>query len=342
VRAVWVDAYKPFEELTLAEVPSPQVGPRQVRIAVQAAGISFADTLFVSGRYQRKPPLPFVPGYEAAGVVCAVGSEVSRFRPGDRVAGSIDWGAMAEEAVALEVNLHALPDAIGFPEAIYATGALTACAAQTWSHLLDVQGGDWLLVHGAAGGVGLPAVAVGKRLGARVIATASSPEKLDAVRQHGADYAINYTQENFRERVLEITAGRGVDKVFDPVGGDVFLQSLRCMAPEGRICVIGFASGDIPQIPANILLVKNLTVCGANFGYYVGWSPKDVRYQYEARMRTLTRQVYDWCVAGDLRPQVSGVYPLRRFQDAMRAVMDRSVIGRVVLVMGDEASRHGF
>jgi NADPH2:quinone reductase len=342
MRAVWVDEYKPFEELTLAEVSTPDIGPRQVRIRTQAAGISFADTLFVSGRYQRKPPLPFVPGYEIAGTVAEVGAAVSLFKPGDRVAGSIDWGAMAEEAVALEVNLHALPDAIGFPEAIYATGALTACAAQTWPHLLNVQAGDWLLVHGAAGGVGLPAVEVGKRLGARVIATASTDAKLAAVLEHGADHAINYAQENFRDRVLEITEGQGVDKVFDPVGGDVFLQSLRCMAPEGRICAIGFASGEIPQIPANILLVKNLTVCGANFGYYVGWSPDDVRYQYEARMRALTSQVYEWCVDGALRPQISSVYSLEQFQDAMRAVMDRSVIGRVVLVMGDEARKHGF
>ncbi len=342
MRAVWVDEYKPFEELRLAEAPSPEIGPRQVRIRTQAAGISFADTLFVPGTYQRKPPLPFAPGYEVAGVVTEIGAEVSRFKQGDRVAGSIDWGAMAEETVAMEVNLHALPDAIGFPEAIYATGSLTACAAQTWPHLLNVQAGDWLLVHGAAGGVGLPAVAIGKQLGARVIATASSEAKLAAIRAHGADHAINYAQENFRDRVLEITEGRGVDKVFDPVGGDVFSQSLRCMAPEGRICAIGFASGDIPQIPANILLVKNLTVCGANFGYYVGWSPNDVRYEYEARMRALTDQVYNWFVEGALRPQISGVYPLEQFQDAMRAVMNRSAIGRVVLVMGDEARKHGF
>ena len=158
MRAVWVDEYKPFEDLTLANVPAPELGPHQVRIQVQAAGIAFADTLFVSGRYQRKPPLPFVPGYTVAGVVTQAGPDTTRFRVGDRVAGSIDWGGMAEETVALEVNCYALPEAIGFPEAIALTAAYSpTLAALTWQHLLDVREGDWLLVHGAAGATGLAA-----------------------------------------------------------------------------------------------------------------------------------------------------------------------------------------
>ena len=215
-------------------------------------------------------------------------------------------------------------------------------ASLTWQHLLDVQKGDWLLVHGAAGGVGLAAVEIGKILGANVIATASSDEKLALVREHGADHAINYRDQNFRDAVLEITGGRGVDAVYDPVGGDVFMQSLRCMAPEGRICPIGFASGTIQEIPANLLLVKNLTVCGLNMGYYMGWSPQDVRYEYEGRMRTLMTMMLDWYTAGQIKPVVGGAYPLERFQEAMADVLGRKSLGRIALVMNDEAKRHGF
>ena len=199
-----------------------------------------------------------------------------------------------------------------------------------------------MLVHGAAGGVGIAAVEIGKILGATIIATASSDEKLELVKAHGADHTINYRHENFRDRVLEITNGRGVDAVYDPVGGDVFMQSLRCMAPEGRIMPVGFASGTIQQIPANILLVKNLTVCGLNAGYYVGWSPNDVRYEYEDRMRALMTLIFDWFEAGQINPVSGGVLPLERFQDAMAEVLGRRAQGRISIVMNEEAQKHGF
>ncbi len=343
MRAVWVEDWTPFENLTLADVPRPDIGPRQVRIKTQAAGVSFATSLVVEGKYQRKPPRPFAPGTEAAGIVTETGAAVTRFRPGDRVCAILDWGGLAEEAAANEVNTFKIPDKLPFPEAISFTNSYgTSAAAFTWPHLLQLKAGDRVLVHGAAGGVGLAAVEIGKILGATVIATAGSDEKLALARQHGADHAINYRTEDFRDKVLEITDGRGVDKVYDPVGGEVFMQSLRCMAPEGRIMPVGFASGTIQQIPANILLVKNLTVCGLNLGYYVGWSPDDVRYQYEDRMRALMDLMFGWYEARQINPVSGGVYPLERFQDAMAAVLGRQAQGRIAVVMNEEAERFGL
>jgi NADPH:quinone reductase len=342
MRAVVVDAFKPYDQHEVREWPSPEVGPRQVKIRTQAIGVSFAESLLVSGQYQRRPPLPFVAGCEVAGIVTECGEGATRFQPGDRVCGLIDWGSMAEEAVALEVSLHAIPDTMSFAESTaIASSYATTAAAFTWPKLLDVQPGDWLLVHGASGGVGMAAVEMGKILGATVIATASTAAKLQLARDRGAAHTINYREQDFREAVLEITQGRGVDKVYDPVGGEVFMQSLRCMAPEGRICPIGFASGDFPSIPANILLVKNLSVCGLNLGYYFGWSPDDVRYQYEDRMRALIGQVFDWYEAGQLAPPIDKVFPLSGFREALARVLARESIGRVVLAVNEEAERLG-
>ena len=198
----------------------------------------------------------------------------------------LDWGGLAEEAAALEVNTFAIPDSMEFRHAIPFTNSYhTSYAALCWPNMLRLAAGETLLVHGAAGGVGIAAVEIGKIVGARVIATAGSAEKLEAARQHGADHAINYREGDFREEVLAITGGRGADVIYDPVGGEVFDTSLRCIAFEGRIMPVGFAGGTIQQIPANILLVKTVTVVGMNFGTYVGWSPKDIRYEVEDRMR---------------------------------------------------------
>jgi len=343
MRAVWVEDWTAFENLSLSEVPEPAISERQVRIEIEAAGVSFATSLVVQGKYQRKPPRPFAPRTEIAGVVTDVGNAVTRFKPRDRVCAVLDWGGLAEEAAAFEVNTFHIPDSMPFPEAISFTNSYgTSAAALTWPHLLRVKSGDWLLVHGAAGGVGIAAVEIGKILGATVIATAGSAEKLELVKAHGADHTINYREQDFREAVLEITGGRGANAVYDPIGGDVFMQSLRCMAPEGRIMPVGFAGGTIPQIPANLLLVKNLTVCGLNMGYYVGWSPDDVRYEYEDRMRALMDTMFGWYRDGKIRPVVGGVCPLERFQDAMAAVLGRQAQGRIAVVMGEEAKRHGF
>jgi NADPH2:quinone reductase len=296
--------------------------------------MSFATSLVVHGKYQRRPPLPFVPGTEVAGVVTEVGAETSRFRRGDRVCAVLDWGGLAEEVCAFEVNVFKLPDTLDFTPAIAFTNSYaTSAAALCWRHLLDVQAGQWLLVHGASGGVGLAAVEIGRLLGARVIATAGTDEKLAVARAHGAAHGINYRVRDFRAEVLTLTGGAGVDAVYDPVGGEVFMQSLRCMAPEARIMPVGFASGEIPQIPANLLLVKNLTVCGLNMGLYYGWSPVDLRYHYEARARENMDRLFRWFEEGRLRPVIGSTYPLARFQDAMADVLARRAIGRVAVLM---------
>lgn len=343
MRAVLVEEFKPFDQLELKDIPSPTPGPKEVKLKTQAIGVSFAESLLVSGQYQRKPPLPFVAGCEVSGVVMETGPGADRFKPGDRVCGLIDWGSMAEESVAQEVSLHQIPDSMSHVEATCIPGSYsTTTAALTWPNLLRVQAGDWLLVHGAAGGVGLAAVEIGKILGAKVIATASSAEKLDLVRAHGADHAINYREQNFRDEVLAITEGRGVDAVYDPVGGEVFMQSLRCMAPEARIMPVGFASGDMQCIPANLLLVKNLTVCGLNLGYYFGWSPQDMRYEHEDLMRGLFGQIFNWHTTGLIKPALSHVLPLSQFREALDIVLTRQSRGRVAMALDDEARRLGI
>lgn len=342
MKGVLVSDWAPFDTLTLVDLPSPEPDTTEIRIAVQAVGIGFAMSLVVQGKYQRKPPLPFVPGTEVAGIVVDVGSNAKRFKLGDRVVAVVDWGGLAEQVVAKEVNVYALPDSFEFASAVGLTNSYaTTCAALTWPRLLDVQPGDWLLVHGAGGGVGLAAVEIGKIMGATVIATASSASKLDAAREHGADHLVNYRESVFRDAVLEITGGRGVDSVYDPVGGDVFTQSLRCMAPEGRIMPVGFAGGEIPQIPANILLVKNLTVCGLNMGLYFGWTPKDMRYEYENLMRETMDKLFNWFLDGRINPAVATTYTLENFREAMDEVLSRRAIGRVAVVMDQEARRLG-
>ncbi|MEQ8231836.1 MAG: NADPH:quinone oxidoreductase family protein [Gammaproteobacteria bacterium] len=332
-----------FDQLRLEEVPEPALDGDRVRIRVQAAGVSFATSLVVQGKYQRKPPLPFVPGTEIAGVVEAVGPAARRFAVGDRVCAVLDWGGLAEIACPREVNVFAIPDSLEFHRAIGFTNSYaTSAAALTWPHLLNVAPGEWLLVHGAAGGVGIAAVEIGRILGATVIATAGSPAKLETARRHGADHVIDYRAEDFREHVLALTGGRGVDAVYDPVGGNVFMQSLRCMAPEARIMPVGFAGGEIPQIPANLLLVKNLVVCGLNMGLYFGWSPTDLRDHYEDRVRALMEQLFAWFEAGRINPVVERTYPLTQVFEAMEDVLARRAVGRIAVVMADEAQRlHG-
>ena len=342
MRGVLVKEYTEFQNLKIEDCPAPTLEPGQLRIRTQAAGVSFATSLMVSGRYQRKPPLPFVPGTEAAGIVAELGPDVTGFKLGDRVACVLDWGGLGEETMANEVNTFALPDSLEFNRAICFTNSYgTSAAALTWPHLLNVQRGETLLVHGGTGGVGIAAIEIGKILGAKVIATAGSEEKLAIAKQHGADHVINYREGPFRDGVLEITQGRGANAIYDPVGGEVFEQSLRCIAPEGRIMPVGFAGGTIQQIPANLLLVKNISVCGLNMGYYYGWSPDDVRHEQGPRMQALLAQLFVWYEAGYLNPRVSHTFALDDFQDAMAVVLGRLSQGRVAVVMDGEAKRLG-
>ena len=214
MRGLWVTEYTDFDRLSVADdIVLPPLAPKQLRLRVGAAGVSFATSLIVAGKYQRKPPLPFAPGTECAGEVLECGPEVTRFRPGDRICAALDWGAMAEEALAWEVNCYPIPDTIGFAEATNFNSYATSGAALTWPHLLNLQAGETLLVHGAAGGIGLAGVEIGKILGATVIATASTPEKRALATEHGADHVIDYTDGGFREAVNEITGGRGADAI---------------------------------------------------------------------------------------------------------------------------------
>jgi NADPH2:quinone reductase len=322
------------EDLRLEDIERPPLQAGQVRLEVRAAGVSFATTLVIAGKYQRKPPLPFAPGTEVSGVVIEADPACRRVKVGDEVVAVLDWGGLAEEAVAHEVNVFPKPKKVGFVEAVQlAISYPTSAAALTWPMVLDVQKGQTLLVHAAAGGVGMAAVEIGKILGATVIATAGGARKTAFARARGADHVIDYGKSDFRDEVLKLTNGRGVDRVYDPVGGDVFAQSLRCLAVEGRICPIGFASGTIPQVPANILLVKSIAVMGFNYGYYVGWSPHDARFEQADRTFALMERIRAWCEEGLCRPHVDRTFPLAAAAQAMKALLERSVTGRVAVTM---------
>ncbi|MDJ0937604.1 MAG: NADPH:quinone oxidoreductase family protein [Kiloniellales bacterium] len=313
------------QSLSVEELPDPQPGPGEVAIAVAAAGVNFADTLMVTGKYQEKPELPFTPGLELAGTVTALGPGVTGVATGDRVIGLVDRGAFAEVALVRADEVYPIPDSMDFDIAAgFPITYGTAHGALVWR--ADLKQGETLLVHGAAGGVGLAAVEVGKALGAEVIATAGGAEKLEIARAHGADQLIDYRSEDIRERVKALTGGRGADVVFDPVGGEVFMASLRAVAWGGRLLVIGFAAGKVPEIPANLLLVKNLAVLGLYWGAYRQKGPDLLRAQFE----TLTR----WHAEGRLEPLVSHRLDLAEAAEALDLLLTRKATGKVVLTTG--------
>ena len=326
MRAMLCTEYGDPEDLTLAEIDLPPPGAGEVAVAVHVAGVNFADGLMIAGTYQEKPPFPFSPGFEAAGIVTGIGPGVTRVAPGDRVVAVVDWGAYAAGLITRETDLFPIPDSMEF---VTAAGLPitygTAHGALTWR--AELQAGEVLLVHGAAGGVGLATVEVGKALGATVIATARSAERLAIAADHGADYTIDTIDEDIRERVLEITDGRGADVVFDPVGGDIFDASLRCTAWGGRLLLIGFASGRVPQIPANILLVKNLAVLGLYWGAYRRRRPDLVAAEFA--------QLFDWHAHGQIRPRVSHSADLAHAAKALALLRGREATGKIVLTVTD-------
>jgi NADPH2:quinone reductase len=322
VRAVLCKAFGPPESLVVEDIPSPTPGPGEVVISVRAASVNFPDVLIIQNRYQFKPPLPFSPGSEAAGVVKDVGEGVTNVKPGDRVMAVTIYGAFAEE-VKTEAR-RILPIAGGMDDVTASAFVLTY---GTSDHALRDRGqlhaGETLLVLGAAGGVGIAAVEIGKALGARVIACASSDVKLAVCREHGADATINYTTENLRERIKEVTGGKGVDVVFDPVGGPYTEPALRSTAWRGRLLVVGFAAGDIPAIPLNLTLLKGCSIAGVFWGEFARREPE----RFEDSMRHLGR----WYAERRIRPHVSATFPLERAADALRLIADRQVTGKVVL-----------
>ena len=330
MRAVLCEAWGEPETLKLGESEVKAPGPGELRVAVHAAGVNFADILMVAGQYQEKPPFPFTPGMEAAGVVEAVGSKVTRFAPGDRVLALPFSGAFAETALAAEDGVFKIPDAMDFVTAAgFAVTYGTAQGALDWrAHL---QPGELLLVHGAAGGAGLAAVEVGKAMGATVIATARGEAKLDVAKAHGADHGIDTASADVRAEVRRIAGGlgkKGAEVVFDPVGGELFEASLRSVAWGARLIVIGFAAGKVQQIPANILLVKNVSAIGFYWGSYRARAPELVASGYA--------QLFEWYGAGKLKPHVSHQLDLAEAGAALDLLKSRKSTGKVVLTTGRE------
>jgi NADPH2:quinone reductase len=322
MRAVVVDRWLEPKELEVRDAPEPQAGPGQVAVDVRAAGCNFFDILMVRGQYQVKPPFPFVPGGEIAGVVKAVGEGVGDFRPGDRVLATPGLGGFAEVAVAPARGTWRLPDGMSFEEGaalpiIYPTGY----AGLVFRARL--QAGETLLVHAAAGGVGSAAVQIGLALGARVIATAGGAEKCEVARRLGAQHVIDYRAEDFVARVMELTGGRGADVIYDPIGGDVFDRSLKCIAWNGRLLVIGFAGGTIPSVKANRILLKNVSVVGLHWGAYAIHEPE--------RIGETFRALFDLYAAGRIAPLIFERYPLAELPAALEALGGRRTWGKVIV-----------
>lgn len=325
MKAIICDHWGLPDELIVGELPSPAIRPGAVRLKIKACSINYADTLMVQGLYQEKPPFPFSPGMEAAGIIEEVGDGITHLFPGDRVMALCGHGGLAEEAVVEAGVVVPIPDEMPFIEAA-AFSVAYGTSHIALAHRGQLQKGETVLVHGAAGGVGLTAVELSKLLGATVIATASTAEKLELAQAYGADHIINYTAENFVERVKEITSNKGADVIFDPVGGDVFDQSLRCIAWEGRLLIIGFASGRIPKMPANRALLKNCSAVGVFWGAYSHRKPAVL-------VRSLN-QLLDWYKEGQLKPHVTDLFSLEESPAAMNRLLGRQAKGKVVVEVG--------
>jgi NADPH:quinone reductase len=305
-------------------MPSRPLGTGQVRIRVRASGINFADVLMVGGTYQVKPAFPFSPGLEAAGEVIEVAADVANIKPGDRVLAVTRFGgSYAEELIANARIVVPIPDAMD-----YVTAAAFPVAYGTSYFALTHRGGlkpgEWLVVAGAAGGVGCTAVEIGKRLGANVIAIAGGPEKCAIAREHGADVTIDHRIDTIHERIKELTEGRGADVVYDPVGGDVFDACLKAVNWEARMLVIGFAAGRIQNVPANRILVKNISVIGVAWGAQTARDPVMIARQLE--------RLLGWYAEGRLAPLISRTFPMAQAPAAMEALLSRQYPGKIVLV----------
>ncbi|MEG4316948.1 NADPH:quinone oxidoreductase family protein [Pseudomonas sp. FIP_A4] len=323
MKAVLCKSFGPAENLVVEEVASPTRKPNEILLDVHAASVNFPDTLIIEGKYQFKPPLPFSPGGEAAGVVAAIGDKVSHLRVGDRVMGLTGWGSFAEQVAVPAYNVLPIPAQMDF-----ATAAAFGMTYGTSMHALkqrgNLQPGETLLVLGAAGGVGLAAVEIGKAMGARVIAAASSAEKLDVAKQAGADELINYSAESLRDRLKELTGGQGVDVIYDPVGGKLFEEAFRSIAWNGRMLVVGFAAGgDIPALPANLPLLKGAALVGVFWGAFAQRQPQDNAANFQ--------QLFAWHAEGRLRPLISQRFALEQTAEAIAMLGQRKAVGKLVV-----------
>ena len=322
MRAWRIHAWGEPESMTLEDIPTPEPGPGQIRIRNHAAGLNFFDILQVQGKYQIKPPFPFTPGAEVAGIVDAVGPEVSGFSKGDRVLSITHGGGMAEYAIGSAAMTFPIPAGLDFPEAAaFPIVYHTSYYALTERALL--KPGEWLLVHAGASGVGMTAIQLGRAFGARVIATAGSAEKLEFATAMGAHHVLNYNDATWVDQVKELTKGRGADVIYDPVGGDVFDLSTKCIASGGRLLVIGFASGRIPTIAVNRILIKDIAVVGALWGTYAAAHP-----DYLAAAQ---RDLADLYVNGAIKPPKPKQYPLDQAPAALRDLANRKILGKAAL-----------
>jgi NADPH2:quinone reductase len=322
MKAILCTHFGPPEDLELAELPDPVAGPGEVVVKVAATALNFFDTLIVPGKYQYKPEFPFSPGAEFSGVVESAGPGVTAPTVGERVMGFIGWGAARERVAVRADKLVPIPPGLDFAKA-----AGLPCVYGTTYYALRERGalkpGETLAVLGAAGGTGMAAVELGKLMGARVIACASSDEKLAFAREHGADETVNYARDDLKDSLRRLTDGRGVDVIYDPVGGAYAEAALRAMAWEGRFLVVGFAAGEIPKIPLNLVLLKGCDIRGVFWG---GWLDRN-----PAAHRADTAQIARWCVEGKLSGHVQAVYPLAETARALNDIAARKVMGKVVL-----------
>jgi NADPH2:quinone reductase len=329
VKALLVHEHGPIENLVVAEVPDPLPGAGEVLVDVHAASVNFPDLLVIGGTYQKLPPRPFSPGKDLAGIVSAVGEGVATCVPGDRVCAQVEFGAYAEKCIVPQMNCHVMPARMSFAEgAAMGLTYLTAHFALVERGALRI--GETVLVNGAAGGVGLATVQVAKALGATVVASVGSEAKAQAARAHGADHVVRTDvpdlRETFRRQVFDAVGKRGVDLVIDPVGGEVFEASLRALAWCGRLVVVGFASGRIPEVKAGYLLVKNISVLGLQWSDYRDRDPQKMRAAQQALL-----SMYE---QGKIRPHVMATYALTEYRQALAALRDRKVAGKVVLLFG--------
>lgn len=318
-----VHAWAEPEAMLLEETPEPVPGPGKVRIRNHSAALNFFDVLQIQGKYQVKPPFPFIPGAEVAGIVDAVGQNVTALKPGDRVMAITHGGGFAQYSIAPSSGVFAIPEQMSFEEAA-AMPIVFHTSYFALTHRTTLLAGEWLLVHAGASGVGMSAIQIGKALGARVIATAGSQAKRDFSLAQGADHTLDYSEPSWVDRVKEIT-GRGADVIYDPVGGDVFDLSTKCIACEGRLLVIGFASGRIPSIAANRALLKNLSLVGVLWGGYVQMHP-----EYPAQIHPPLMEMY---AAGKIRPAVGAAYAFAETPRALRDLADRKIMGKAVVRM---------
>lgn len=322
MKAVLCESFGPAENLTLADIEAPQLQRGHVIVEIRACALNFPDVLMIEGKYQSLPPFPFTPGGEFAGVVSEVADDVQNWQMGDEVFGACGHGAMAEHICVSAKSLRAKPQSMGFAQA---SGISTTYGTSYYAlkQRANLQAGETLLVLGAAGGVGLAAVELGKAMGARVIAAASSPEKLQVAQQAGADDLIDYSDGELKEKVKTLTEGKGADVIYDPVGGPMFDQCMRCINWGGRVLIVGFVGGDIPKVPTNLILLKSCQVVGVFYGAFSGRFPAENQQNFV--------EIIDMFNSGNLKALVGGEYALEDYVDALNCLSQRRAVGKIVV-----------